>query len=273
MHQRITSWPAIGLIYNFAQCSDEMLQEFGNIFSQENFSYGSGDRTLAGFLALERADPVFANIAGVFKGNVERDVGHLNALISAARAVPKDSINKCNVQFYTKKTVVGFHHLLVGCFILYARTLAKLNGQRVFRRKRPDEKPNEKVILGSLPADGTRQRKIVGLFIDLEQYTRLLLFILSSKTFSTHLGIVAGILKDDLLPSRRNQLSYDSYKAAYITGPLMGIDTGNNTKNKGVDGSEGVDEESKDVNQESQDLDEDKEDLDESDTYIKVGQA
>ena len=84
MHQRIMSWPAIGLIYNFVQCSDEMLQEFGNIFSQENFSYGSGDRTLAGFLALECADPVFANIAGVFKGNVERDVGHLNALISAA---------------------------------------------------------------------------------------------------------------------------------------------------------------------------------------------
>ena len=96
------SWPAIGLLYNLAQCSDEKLQKFGNRFPQENFNYGSGDRTLAAFLALQHADPVFANIAGVLKGDIEREVGHLNMLISAARAVPKDSINK----YKDRKSVV-----------------------------------------------------------------------------------------------------------------------------------------------------------------------
>lgn len=121
------------------------------------------------------------------------------------------------VEFYTKETFMDFHRLLLGCLTLYATTLRKIK-QRISKLRRKGKSTS--TILHTDPEPKSMEDEIVYLFICLESYNRLLLLIMSSHSYATHLRLLAST--QVLLPSIKDVGHYNTFKSNLLSGP--GID-------------------------------------------------
>jgi hypothetical protein len=105
---------------------------------------------------------------------------------------------------------MDFHRLLLGCLILYAKTLHSL-------RKTHSHSTGTKTILKADPPKGTKAADVVACF-DKLTVNRLLVLILSSHSFVTHLKIMAGT--GALVPSSQHMAIYNNLKLVVITGSM-----------------------------------------------------
>jgi hypothetical protein len=201
MHSRIMSWPFIGFIYNIWQLGrgPKVLQDARDQYNWLEHEPGPGDRTLAMHLALPNVDCVLEEIA--LAG------GSSTNLLDTLRTVPADSPQKFTITFYTKETFMDFHHLLLGCLILYAKTLRTL--KRLYSRMRAETVIKSKTKLACDPKEGTREHKIIACFDALKNYNQLLVLLMSSHSFVTHLRIMASTTF--LLPSVGSRVFHDMY--------------------------------------------------------------
>ena len=115
------------------------------------------------------------------------------------------------LKFYTKETFMDFHHLLLGCLVLYANCLHRL--RNLIAKQRTEQTTKTKTLLLNIPT-GTRDIRIITCFDLLESYNRVLLLIMSSHAFATHLGIMAETSR--LLPSFKHIKIYDRFKLERI---------------------------------------------------------
>ena len=200
MHDRVMSWPFIGLIYNIRNMDTELLESARDEFDWSNYNPGPGDRSLVVFLASPNADRLINMVA-------EASGGPIMQLVQVLRSKAQDS-EGFTTRFYTKETFMDFHRLFLGCFILYAKTLRSLKTLK--RNSQP------RVILETDPERNTKNAKIVACFDKLEPLNRLLLLIMSSHSFVTHLGIMAQT--GALLPSFQRIGLYNKFKSVVIFG-------------------------------------------------------
>ena len=225
MHSRITSWPFIGFIYNIRGLGQDIglvpLQQARDQYDWSNHKPGSGDRSLAGYLAPLHVDPILQEVARAADGSIDE-------LLAALRTVPPDSSQGFTISFYMKETFMCFHSLLLGCLILYAKTLRSL--RKLLSRKRAPMDINVKEKIVCDPKEDTSEDAIIMCFDSLESYNRLLLLIVSSHSFVVHLKIMAttGIL----LPSIKSHKVYNAYMSIIMA-----------SKDHVVDGNSVADEE------------------------------
>ena len=104
---------------------------------------------------------------------------------------------------------MDFHHLLLGCLILYAKTLHTL-------KKIHSHSMGTKTILTADPPQGTKAADVVACFDRLALVNQLLILILSSHSFVTHLKIMAGT--GALVPSIQRMAIYNTFKLVVIMG-------------------------------------------------------
>ena len=221
------SWPFIGLIYNIRTIPSELLESARGKFDWSNYNPGPGDRSLAVFLASPSADRLINMVA-------EASGGPIIQLVQVLRSKAKDSdptwdrLAGFTTRFYMKETFMDFHRLLLGCFILYAKTLRSLKTlmRNAWRRE----------ILKADPERSTKNARIVACFDKLEPLNRLLLLIMSTYSFITHLGIIAQT--GALLPSFQCIGLYNNFRLVVIFGnDEEGNDVESNV-NEDVDGED-----------------------------------
>jgi hypothetical protein len=104
---------------------------------------------------------------------------------------------------------MDFHHLLLGCLILYAKTLHSL-------RKTHSHSTGTNTIPKADPPQGTKAADVVACFDKLTFVNRLLVLILSSHSFITHLKIMAGT--SALVPSSQCMAIYNNFELVVIMG-------------------------------------------------------
>jgi hypothetical protein len=201
------SWPFIGFIYNIRQLGLGacVLQDARDQYDWLKHEPGLGDRTLAMHLALPNVDPVLDEIALATGGSIKN-------LLATLRTAPANSPHKFTITFYTKETFMDFHHLLLGCLILYAKTLRAL--RRLYSRRRAEMDIKLKKKLACDPKEGTREDRIIACFDALENYNRLLVLLISSHSFVTHLRIMASTAA--LLPSIQSRSLHDVYMSILL---------------------------------------------------------
>ena len=178
------------------------------------------DRLLVVFLASPNADRLINMVA-------EASGGPIMQLVQVLQSKAQDS-EGFTTRFYTKETFMDFHHLLLGCFILYVKTLRSL--------KTLKHNSQLRVILETDPERNTKNAKIIACFDKLKPMNQLLFFIMSSHSFVTHLGIMAQT--GALLPSFQHIGLYNNFKSVVIFGnDEEGNDEESNV-NEDVDGED-----------------------------------
>jgi hypothetical protein len=199
MHKRITSWPAIGLISKFHKIRKDELQELSKSYHWATDSSGPGDRTLGLFLSRRGMDMVFDRLQeNDGMGSVMKDFSleKFRSLVGV-EPVPVFQLDAENLW--------GFHCLLVSTLMLYTRTLMKM--KRAYSNL--NAKHKNKLITEPQCLD-PKEKQIVGLFIDLEMYNRLLILIFSSTSFTIYLQI--AINAGTLLPQYKTRIKYAQFK-------------------------------------------------------------
>jgi hypothetical protein len=217
MHARVMSWPVIGLIWNMRILLDSdapVLEKRGDDYAWSTHVPGPGDRSLAEFLASNIFDRLVQDVADATHGTI-------HTLLTAVRMVPEDKPEmQFTVGFYTKETFMDFHRLLVGCLMRYATTLRRL---KRLTNQRKNKMGSTRTTLCVKPADPqTLEAKIVSCFMLLDAYNRLLLLILSSHAYATHLQILT--LTQQLLPDHKYIAMYERFKKNSLSFDLPGAE-------------------------------------------------
>ena len=180
MRRRVTSWQGLGFIDKLSTYWDRV--DFDGVEWQSDSKRDPNDETLASFLCHnEHAIKVLRVV-----GSRNSDRLPVDALMSAAQS---------GGAIHTKETAREFHHLLCAAFVAFGRSL------RFFSKA--FKKHPKSCNSGEPPKELINPFKVMGL------YTRLLLCILTSSSFKTHIRCctLQGADLKHLLPryDRRDQ--------------------------------------------------------------------
>ena len=211
MHSHIMSWPFIAFIYNISGMTTAVgLAEAIRKYDWQKHHPGSGDRSLAGFLARPARDSMVRKLEVAAGGSIQQ-------LLAIMQTPSGNTSRPYLVNFYLEEMCMDFHCLLLGCLILYAKSLYQI--KRCFLKRMPMDVTQKKVIEQE-PAKDTANSRLITCFDNLESYGRLLLLLLSSTSFVTHLRLMlsAGSLQPHkMLQDVYNKLASAKFSSNDVT--------------------------------------------------------
>lgn len=187
MHRRLTSWPGLGLIHLLDQNWTSERHSIETYTEWTSLSTSvAGDKSLCEFLKANGW--IFAALHKFIFSN---DNDPFLELRKAAKVgVTQDPL-------LTKRTIEGYHKLVLGTFIMLTVTLEDVKAASDKWKKTEESALKEKL-----------KEKMMKCLIEVKLYTHALLSILGSHSFRDYLNIVVGHRVHNILPKFEDKKIY-----------------------------------------------------------------